>query len=60
MLDEGELKSAALLVFANKQDQPGALGPVEISEALRLPSFRHRSWTIVGCSAVTGEGRFFL
>lgn len=59
MLNEEELQDAALLVFANKQDQPGVLGAAEISEALRLPSLKERSWSIFGCSAVTGEGKFF-
>merc|ERR1711977_334466 len=36
MLDEEELKDAILLVLANKQDQKGALGAKEISEALGL------------------------
>ena len=36
MLEEEELRDAALLVFANKQDQPGAKGAGEISEALKL------------------------
>lgn len=56
MLNEDELKDAALLVFANKQDQPGAKGAAEISEALRLGELRDRNWTIVACSAVDGSG----
>lgn len=56
MLNEEELKGAALLVFANKQDQPGVLGASEISEALKLARLKDRSWSITGCSAVTGEG----
>ena len=36
MLNEEELRDASLLVFANKQDQPGAKGAGEISEALKL------------------------
>lgn len=56
MLNEDELREAALLVFANKQDQPGVLGAADISEALKLPSLKERSWSIFGCSAVTGDG----
>jgi ADP-ribosylation factor-like protein 1 len=56
MLQEEELKEAALLVFANKQDQPGAKGAGDISEALRLGELRDRNWTIVACSAVDGSG----
>jgi len=56
MLNEDELKDAALLVFANKQDQPGAKGAGDISEALRLGELRDRNWTIMACSAVDGRG----
>ena len=56
MLNEDELKEAALLVFANKQDQPGAKGAGDISEALRLGELRDRNWSIVACSAVDGRG----
>jgi len=56
MLSEDELREAALLVFANKQDQPNAKGAGEIGEALRLAELRDRNWTIVACSAVDGRG----
>lgn len=56
MLNEEELRDAALLVFANKQDQPGAKGAGEISEALRLGELRDRNWSIVACSAIDGKG----
>lgn len=56
MLSEEELQDAALLVFANKQDQPGAKGAGEISEALKLAELRDRNWSIVACSAIDGRG----
>ena len=56
MLDEDELRDAALLVFANKQDQPGAKGAGEISEALRLGELKDRNWSIMACSAIDGRG----
>lgn len=56
MLKEEELRDAALLVFANKQDQPGAKGAGEISEALKLGELRDRNWSIVACSAIDGKG----
>ncbi|KAI9844285.1 MAG: Arf GTPase arl1 [Sclerophora amabilis] len=56
MLNEEELRDAALLVFANKQDQPGAKGAGDISAALRLAELRDRNWSIVACSAVDGSG----
>lgn len=56
MLNEDELRDAGLLVFANKQDQPGAKGAGEISEALQLGELRDRNWSIVACSAIDGSG----
>jgi ADP-ribosylation factor-like protein 1 len=56
MLNEDELREASLLVFANKQDQPGAQGAGEISEALKLSDLRDRNWSIVACSAIDGKG----
>jgi len=56
MLQEEELRDAALLVFANKQDQPGAKGAGEISEALKLAELKDRNWSIMACSAIDGRG----
>lgn len=56
MLQEEELRDAALLVFANKQDQPGAKGAGEISEALKLGQLKDRNWSIMACSAIDGRG----
>lgn len=56
MLEEEELRDAALLVFANKQDQPGAKGAGDISEALRLGELKDRNWSIMACSAIDGRG----
>ncbi len=56
MLNEDELRDASLLVFANKQDQSGAKGAGEISEALLLGELRDRNWSIVACSAIDGSG----
>lgn len=49
------LLGATLLVFANKQDLPGALGAAEIKDCLDLDSIKTHHWKIVWCSAVTGE-----
>eukprot|EP00842_Homolaphlyctis_polyrhiza_P002937 jgi/Hompol1/3644/HPOL_000276-RA len=56
MLEEEELKDAALLVFANKQDMEGAMSVTEVSEFMNLTSLKMRTWTIFKCSAKTGEG----
>jgi len=58
MLEEEELKDAILLVFANKQDQPGSLGAKDVSEALRLTELRNRQWSIQETCALKGNGLF--
>ncbi|KAJ3114252.1 Arf GTPase arl1 [Physocladia obscura] len=56
MLQEEELRTAKLMVLANKQDLKGAMSAAEVSEALGLTELRGRQWTIFKCSAITGEG----
>ena len=55
LLQEERLLGATLLVFANKQDLPGALTSEEIKNALGLGKIKSHHWQIVWCSAVTGE-----
>lgn len=55
LLLEEQLAGATLLVFANKQDLPGALSPEEIKEVLDLDSIKTHHWQIIKCSAITGE-----
>jgi ADP-ribosylation factor-like protein 1 len=56
LLEEEELATVALLVFANKQDAAGALSAAAISEALGLQSIKTHSWFICRAVATTGEG----
>ncbi|KAI7838471.1 hypothetical protein COHA_007734 [Chlorella ohadii] len=56
LLQEERLAGATLLIMANKQDVPGALGADAIREALRLDDLVGRQWSIVACSAVDGSG----
>jgi ADP-ribosylation factor-like protein 1 len=58
MLEEEDLKDAILLVFANKQDQKGAMDAEQISDALGLPEVRNRQWSIQETSALKGKGLF--
>ncbi|GMH67098.1 hypothetical protein TrLO_g1845 [Triparma laevis f. longispina] len=58
MLQEEELSSSILLVFANKQDQKGALNAQQISEGMGLPEVRGRQWSIQETSALKGKGLF--
>lgn len=56
MLQESDLKGIPLLVFANKQDMPGALSEAQVSEMLGLSVIKNRQWRIVKASAKLGEG----
>eukprot|EP01010_Urceolus_cornutus_P001259 NODE_1789_length_756_cov_673.493635_g1390_i1.p1 GENE.NODE_1789_length_756_cov_673.493635_g1390_i1~~NODE_1789_length_756_cov_673.493635_g1390_i1.p1 ORF type:complete len:184 (-),score=32.27 NODE_1789_length_756_cov_673.493635_g1390_i1:145-696(-) len=56
MLSEEELRGAALLVFANKQDLPSAMSTAEITDKLGLHALRQRDWFIQGSCATSGEG----
>ncbi|OWF43527.1 ADP-ribosylation factor-like protein 2 [Mizuhopecten yessoensis] len=53
--EKERLAGATLLVFANKQDLPGALSSESIKDALQLESIETHHWLIQGCSAVTGD-----
>ncbi|XP_060562919.1 ADP-ribosylation factor-like protein 2 [Ruditapes philippinarum] len=55
LLVEERLAGATLLVFANKQDLPGALSSSDIRKGLNLDEITTHHWLIQGCSAVTGE-----
>ena len=56
LLDEEDLKSVPLLVFANKQDLDMALDAEEVMEQTKLQDISDRTWNIQACSAVTKEG----
>ena len=49
MLEEEELRTASLLVIANKQDMEGAMSVTEVSDFLGLSSLKSRQWTISKC-----------
>merc|ERR1711978_123359 len=58
MLQEEELKDAALLVLANKQDLPQAMSVNECTEKLGLNQLRNRDWYIQSTCATTGDGLY--
>jgi ADP-ribosylation factor protein 1 len=58
MLNEDELREAAVLVFANKQDLPNAMSAAEITDKLGLHNLRHREWYIQATCARTGDGLY--
>lgn len=57
LLQQERLAGASLLIFANKQDLDGALSKEDIYEVLELDKMsQDRHWSIMSCSAVTGNG----
>ena len=56
LLSKESLKSAVLLVYANKQDVEGAAGPQELERILQLNPGTGKVWKVQGCSAKTGSG----
>lgn len=59
IIQDREMKDALLLVFANKQDIPGAMRPKEVSDALDLQRIaKDHTWKVEPSCATTGEGIF--
>jgi len=58
MLNEDELKTALLLVFANKQDLPNAMNAAEITDKLGLHGLKSRKWYIQSTCATSGDGLY--
>jgi ADP-ribosylation factor-like protein 1 len=56
MLSENDLKNVPLLIFANKQDLPGAMPESEMSELLGLPMLKDRQWRMVRAVVKQGDG----
>merc|ERR1712083_514155 len=56
LLGDDEMREAALLVLANKQDLPQAMAGVEVSEKLRLHDLRGRKWFLQTACATSGDG----
>jgi ADP-ribosylation factor protein 1 len=57
MLNEDELRDAAILVFANKQDLPNAMSVAELTDKLGLHNIR-RKWNIQSTCATSGDGLY--
>ncbi len=55
IIGDREMREALLLVFANKQDLPGAMSPAEVTEKLGLHRMRDRSWFVHPSCATSGE-----
>ncbi|KAG9287712.1 hypothetical protein G9A89_004115 [Geosiphon pyriformis] len=55
IISDREMRECLLLVFANKQDLPGAMSPADVTEKLGLHRMRERSWYVHPSCATTGE-----
>ena len=58
LLKEDDLRDAVVLVFANKQDLPGAAPVDQVSKALKLDQLVNKKWFIQGCCATDGSGLY--
>lgn len=58
MLNEEDLRDAAILIFANKQDLPNAMPVAQIIEEMSLSSLTNRQWHVEATCATTGEGLY--
>ena len=58
LLSNSALRSADLLVLANKQDLPNAMTPAEVSNKLGLHELKNRSWHIQSTCATSGDGLY--
>ena len=57
LLNNDELRDSTVLVLANKQDLPNAMGTSEMMDKLGLNALRN-PWYIQPCCAVSGTGLY--
>jgi small GTP-binding protein len=58
LLEAEELRDACVLVWANKQDLPGACSAAQVMEALELMKQRSRVFNVQACQATSGFGLY--
>ncbi|KAK7113989.1 hypothetical protein V1264_000129 [Littorina saxatilis] len=56
ILNSDDMRGVPVVVLANKQDLPGAVGVSEVAEKLQISQEKGRKWHIQGTCAPTGEG----
>eukprot|EP00037_Helgoeca_nana_P038028 m.18725 g.18725 ORF g.18725 m.18725 type:complete len:178 (-) comp9720_c0_seq1:255-788(-) len=56
IVNDREMQSAIILVFANKQDLKGAVTPEEVRPLLDMEKLSDRNWYVQPCVAITGDG----
>eukprot|EP00892_Ulva_mutabilis_P011607 jgi/Ulvmu1/8819/UM048_0075.1 len=52
------MRNSAILIFANKQDLPGAYSTAEVTDAFQLSSLQGRKWHVQSSVATRGEGLY--
>lgn len=58
MLESPEMTGVPVIVFANKQDLPGALSSSDVAKELQLHKISGRKWFVQATCAQTGEGLY--
>lgn len=59
MLQDPEMPDQMqVLVFANKQDLPHAMKPVDIADKLHMSQLRCQNWYVQPCDAISGDGLY--
>jgi ADP-ribosylation factor 1/2 len=59
IVNDDEMRDAAVLIFANKQDMPSSVRVGTLSEKLGLAvTLGRKAWRVEGCCATTGEGLY--
>ena len=53
-----ELKDAIFLIYANKQDMPGAVGPSDLERKLGMDQVLTKRWFIQSSIATRGDGLY--
>ncbi|GMR38541.1 hypothetical protein PMAYCL1PPCAC_08736 [Pristionchus mayeri] len=56
VLDDPEMTDVKILVYANKQDLPSAISPIELARKLNLHALKGRDWHVQSSNATTAEG----
>ena len=56
LLASDQLRNAAVLVLANKQDLPNALSTDEVVNRLEMSKIRNHNWFVQATSAKSGDG----
>jgi len=56
IIRDSEMKGVPVVVFANKQDLPGAISVDDIVERMELKKMSQRDWQVQATCATTGDG----